>query len=71
MTQTFTVAGLNCQGCVKHVTEALGALPGVQSVQVELGTKAASTVHVEAGRSLSDVEVTEALADEGDYTLVR
>ena len=26
MTQTFTVAGLNCQGCVKHVTEALSAL---------------------------------------------
>jgi len=38
---------------------------------VELGTKAASTVHVEAGRSLSDTEVIEALADEGDYTLVR
>lgn len=70
MTQTFTVAGLNCQGCVKHVTEALSALPEVQSVRVDLGSRESSAVHLEANRQLSDAEVAEALADEGDYTLI-
>ena len=68
MTQTFSVAGLNCQSCVKHVTGALTALSGVQAVRVDLGTP--STVHVEADRILPADEVGAALAEEGDYTLV-
>ena len=51
MSQTFTVAGLSCQSCVKHVTGALSALPDVTAVIVELGTP--SSVHVDAGRTLS------------------
>jgi hypothetical protein len=35
---------------------------------VELGTP--SSVHVDAGRTLSGDEVAAALAEEGDYTLV-
>ncbi len=68
MTQTFSVAGMNCQSCVKHVTHELGALPGVESVRVDLGTP--SVVHVDADRTLSQAEITEALAEAGDYTLV-
>lgn len=71
MSQTFAVTGLNCQSCVNHVTGALSALPGVQSVQVDLVAGGPSAVHVEASRQLGDDEVQSALAEEGDYTLVR
>jgi copper chaperone CopZ len=32
----LAVEGMTCGGCVKHVTTALEAVPGVTSVQVEL-----------------------------------
>jgi copper chaperone CopZ len=71
MSQTFSVTGLNCQSCVKHVTEAISGLAGVQGVSVDLEPRGTSTIHVEASRPLSDDEVQVALADEGDYSLLR
>ena len=71
MTQTFSVTGLSCQSCVNHVTSALGELAGVQSVSVDLEPKGTSTVRVEASQLLGDDEVQEALAEEGNYVLVR
>lgn len=69
--QSFAVTGLSCQNCVNHVTAALSALPGVRSVRIELRTGAASRVDIEADRTLGDAEVSEALAEEGDYAIVR
>ena len=71
MPQTFSVSGLNCQSCVNHVTGALSALPGVDFVRVDLMAGGSSTVHIEASRPLDEDEVQSALAEEGDYTLVR
>lgn len=71
MNQTFSVTGLSCQSCVKHVTEALTALAGVRSVSVDLVSKGTSAVHVEASEQLSDDQVQAALAEEGNYLLVR
>ena len=71
MGQTFAVTGLSCQNCVSHVTEALSALAGVTAVSVELEPKGTSTVQVEASGPLSDDEVQAALAEEGDYLLLR
>lgn len=71
MNQTFSVTGLNCESCVNHVTSALSALAGVDSVTVDLEPKGTSTVHVEAAQPLSDEVVQEALAEEGNYSLVR
>ena len=71
MPQTFSVTGLSCQSCVNHVTSALSALSGVQSVSVDLEPKGTSTVYVEASQPLSDDEVQAALAEEGNYSLVR
>jgi copper chaperone len=68
--QTFAVTGLHCQNCVRHVTEALQALPGVREVLVDLDPDGASAVTVEADRPLDAGEVAAALADEGDYALV-
>lgn len=71
MSQTFSVTGLNCQSCVNHVTGALSALAGVQSVTVDLEPKGTSTIHVDSAQPLNDDEVAEALAEEGNYSLVR
>ena len=71
MSQTFSVTGLTCQSCVKHVTAALTALTDVQNVRVELGSGGPSTVYVDAARVLGEDEVQDALAEEGDYTLLR
>lgn len=71
MTQTFAVTGLNCQSCVNHVTGALTGIDGVQSVSIDLEPKATSTIRVEATRELDADEVQAALAEEGDYSLVR
>lgn len=35
-TQAFRVSGMTCGNCVRHVTQALDALPGVEEVQVDL-----------------------------------
>ena len=71
MPQTFSVTGLSCQSCVNHVTTALSGLPGVQDVRIDLEAKGTSAVHVEASRHLDDDEVQAALAEEGNYSLVR
>ena len=71
MSQTFAVTGLHCQNCVRHVTGALEALPGVHGVSVDLDPAGASAVTVEADRPLEDDEVAAALAEEGDSSLVR
>ncbi len=71
MGQVFSVTGLSCQSCVNHVTEAISGLDGVHSVTVDLEPKGTSTIQVEASRSLSDDEVQAALAEEGNYSLVR
>ncbi|MGV0991209.1 MAG: heavy-metal-associated domain-containing protein [Mycobacterium sp.] len=71
MSQSFSVTGLSCQSCVNHVTEALSALTGVQSVSVDLEPKGTSTVLVETTQPLSDDQVQAALAEEGNYLLVR
>lgn len=34
----FKVSGMTCGNCVRHVTEALKPLPGVDSVEVDLPT---------------------------------
>lgn len=33
---TLKIAGMSCEHCVKHVSEALSDLPGVSEVRVDL-----------------------------------
>ncbi|MDX9872455.1 MAG: copper chaperone CopZ [Clostridia bacterium] len=47
------VEGMSCEHCVKAVTKAAGALPGVENVAVDL---AAKTVTVEYDPDKSSVE---------------
>jgi copper chaperone len=37
-TETYTVSGMTCAHCVSSVTEEVGELPGVSSVDVDLAS---------------------------------
>ncbi|HEY9180711.1 MAG TPA: heavy metal-associated domain-containing protein [Candidatus Baltobacteraceae bacterium] len=65
MIQTIGVTGMTCQNCVRHVTEALNALPGVRSAQVDLPSGSA---RLETDRELPAAELKAAL-DEAGYEL--
>lgn len=69
-TQTFRATGLTCGHCAHAVSEELGAVPGVDAVEVEVVSGGQSIVRVSTSRELGVDEVTAALAEAGDYTLV-
>jgi copper chaperone CopZ len=35
---TFTIQGMSCSGCVASVTRVLNAIPGVEPLQVDIGS---------------------------------
>ena len=68
-TATYHVVGMTCQHCVHSVTEELTALSGVSSVAVDLVSGGVSAVHVTSDGPLSDLEVSAALDEAGEYRL--
>ncbi|HET9096968.1 MAG TPA: heavy metal-associated domain-containing protein [Candidatus Baltobacteraceae bacterium] len=65
MNQTINVTGMTCQNCVRHVSQALSALPGVRSVDVDLQSGSA---RLESDREIPAGELRAAL-DEAGYEL--
>ena len=49
---SFGIAGMTCASCVRRVEKALGAVPGVEKAEVNLGTERA-TVAVSGGTGLA------------------
>lgn len=45
MITTLDINGMTCNGCVKHVDQALRAVPGVSAVEVSLADRRAKIVH--------------------------
>jgi len=68
ITTDYTVTGMTCGHCVAAVTEELTALPGVQSVTVDLVAGGGSTVTVTSAAPLPEQAVREAV-DEAGYEL--
>jgi copper chaperone len=66
ITQTFRVKGMTCGHCVNSVSSEVGALPGVDDVQVDLTS---GTVTVQSAAALDEQAVREAV-DEAGYELV-
>ena len=62
---TFTVSGMTCGHCVQAVTDEIGAIEGVESVDVELSNGAVTVVSAEP---LSQQTVAAAV-DEAGYAL--
>ncbi|MEV7974115.1 heavy-metal-associated domain-containing protein [Cellulomonas sp. NPDC089187] len=67
-TTTFSVDGMTCGNCVKHVTEELTALPGVQDVRIDLVAGGSSPVTVTSTAPLDDAAIAEAV-DEAGYAV--
>jgi copper chaperone CopZ len=65
----FAVTGLHCGGCANRVSQALGSLPTVGAVAVELATGGPSTVRVQADAELRVEDVQAALANEGQFVV--
>lgn len=65
MIQTINVTGMTCQNCVRHVKEALSAVPGVRSANVDLDS---ATARLDTEREIGPVELRAAL-DEAGYEL--
>lgn len=64
-TQSFGVAGMTCEHCVRSVTEELAAYPEVDSVDVSLRPDGVSRVTVGSSRPLGREEIAAAVADAG------
>ncbi len=58
---TYTVPGVHCGHCKASVREELGAVPGVESVEVDLETK----LVVVQGASLDDTRLRAAIEEAG------
>ena len=65
-TKTIFIEGMMCQHCVKHVQEALNAVPGVKSATVSLENNNAV---VTAEDSVTDEALAKAVTD-ADYKVV-
>jgi copper chaperone len=61
---TYTVPGMSCEHCRSAISKEVGAVPGVESVDVDLSAKLV-TVH---GADVSDAAVREAI-DEAGYDI--
>ncbi len=64
-TTTYSVKGMTCGHCVNAVSTELGRLPGVTSVDIDLGTGA---VIVSSSAPLAPMDVAGAV-DEAGYEL--
>ncbi len=67
-TTTFSVDGMTCGNCVRHVTEELTALSGVTDVRVDLVAGGSSPVTVTSDAPLAD-EAIAAAVDEAGYAV--
>jgi len=50
------IEGMHCDGCVKSVTRTLGALPGVERVEVSLAEAKASVRYDPARSGLAELK---------------
>jgi copper chaperone len=65
---TLSVPDVSCEHCVKTVSGALGALPGIDTVNVDLTNKIVSLRYEPAQVTLERIEET---LDEAGYTVAK
>jgi copper chaperone len=65
---TLSVPDVSCEHCVKTVNGALGELPGVDSINVDLANKTVSLRFEPAQVSLERIKET---LDEAGYTVAK
>ena len=69
MVQAFSVPSISCQHCVNAITQSVSKVPGVATVQVDLGQK---QVKVESNQAVPTAQVLDAIVDAGyeDATVI-
>ncbi len=70
-TITVPVDGLHCNGCVETVTKDVSAIPGVQSVQIDLNTRGVSQVRIDADEDIADEVIDQAIRAHGNSIVTR
>ena len=65
MIATYTVAGMTCEHCARAVKQEVGAIPGVESVELELDGK----LVVHSDTPIDFDRIVEAASEAGDYTV--
>jgi copper chaperone len=63
---TLSVPEISCEHCVKTINGALGALPGVESVNTNLDSKTVALRYDPAQVSMNTIEAT---LDDAGYTV--
>ena len=66
MKTTLQIEGMSCANCVKHVKEALEAIPGVKSADLSLEGKTAAVEHGDEVK----LSVLKAAVEEAGYEVV-
>lgn len=66
----YLVSGMTCQHCANAVTGELSALSGVTDVSIQLVPDGSSKVTVVSADQLTTDQISAALDEAGDYTLV-
>lgn len=68
MEQTILkVDGMSCEHCVKAITKAVGALPGIENVSVDLNGKAVTVTY---DPTQSPLDTIKAEIDDQGYEIV-
>lgn len=65
---TLSVPEISCEHCVKTINGALGALPGIESVNTDLDSR---TVHLRYVPVQVSMDTIEATLDAAGYTVAR
>lgn len=66
--KVLSVPDISCEHCVKTINGALGALPGVESVQTDIPSKSVR-LRYDAGKvSMAQIETT---LDDAGYTIAQ
>ena len=68
-TSQIRIAGMTCGGCVASVTKAIGALPGVQEVNVQLDSGVANVRFDDT--QIDEAQVQTAVEDAGFDVVTR
>jgi copper chaperone CopZ len=68
-TQSLLIEGMTCSHCVNSVTTAVSAVPGVESVEIDLVPDGRSTLTVIGDDALSEETLANAVVGAG-YTPV-
>ncbi len=65
---TLSVPDISCEHCVKTINGALGALPGIETVNTDIPTKSVQLRYDPAQVSMEQIEET---LDDAGYTIAK